>query len=433
VNSYAAIQQALEDFATGLHLEEEELPSIFDVGLLDASLHLEDSAGGAATPLREATRTLVEQPSADAMAEVLALFGELIVALAHSVADQALGAEWQVARQIADLAESIGRPRPAENPGFADLPRLLMDSEWLQRRLRDVCESAGLDMARPPASRGIDRTHARRWLKRINRYPEGKLSTALEHLLGGVEYRSRQVWVLRRSDGEECSMPQMYVFGHVDVFPQLHSPQSEGALALEVAKMNGLAHGLQLPDLAYCFDSAEWISQYALSFLLPPSPSHWPVHRRTDLRRLFDGRLSRWYFCPFDHRIEPLEMAAAVLRIGRPLFYERVAAHALLEYSLLQGVPLSRANAGEYLEIQAGLEEEFQLLFDGYLLRLLHYPRLKAPEGWRDYLVALDALHAGAAPDERFAQFRHDFLSRRGLGSSIEILYRAAESHSALN
>ncbi|MCL4795659.1 MAG: hypothetical protein KJZ84_13935 [Bryobacteraceae bacterium] len=428
-----AIQQALEDFASGLHLEEEELPAIFDVGLLDASLHLEDTAGQPATALREATRQLVEEPSADAMAEVLSLFARLIVRLRRDARQRPVAAEWMVARQLSDLSENIARPRPAENQGFAELPRLLMESEWLQKRLRRVCENAGLEFNQTPAARGLQRANARRWIRRLNRHPEGKLSMALEHLLGGVEYRARQVWVLRRSEGEEQSMPQMYVYGHVDLFPNFHSPLSEGSLALEVAMLKGLAHGLQLQDLAYCFDSAEWMGQYALSFLLPPSPSHWPVHATADLRRLLSGRLSRWYFCPFDNHIQPLEMATTVLRVGRPLFYERVAAHALLEYSLLQGVPLSRANAGGYLEIQAGLESEFQLLFDGYLLRLMFYPQLKKPEGWRDYLGALDALHFGGAPDARFAEFRQSFLSRRGLHSPMEILYRAAESHSALN
>lgn len=433
MTNLAYIQQALEDFATGLHLEEEELPAIFDVGLLDASLLLEDAVGRTATPLREATRKLVENPSADAMAEVLSLFAYLIVSLAREVLRLPLAAEWRAARLLSDLAENIARPRPAENPGFAELPRLLNESEWLQHRLNDVCQEAGLEFERTPAAKGVQKTSARRWIKRLNRSPEGKLSTALEHLLGGVEYRTRQVWVLRRSDGEEQSMPQMYVYGHVDLFPNYHSTLSEGALALEIAKLKGLSHGLQLQDLAFCFDSAEWMGQYALSFLLPPSPVHWPVCSAPDLRRLLDGRLSRWYFCPFDHRLQPLEMATTVLRLGRPLFYERVAAHALLEYSLLQGVPLARSSAREYLEIQAGLEAEFQLLFDAYLLRQMHYPFLKRPEGWRDYLAALDGLHFHGARDAAFEQFRHDFLARRGLLSSVEILYRAAESHSALN
>lgn len=433
MTKHSAIQQALEDFAKGLHLEEEELPAIFDVALLDASLSLEDAAGHAAMPLREATKVLVEEPSADSMARVLRLFGTLVVDLFRDTMREPRAAEWAFARQVADLAEHIARPRPAENPGFVELPRLLLESDWLQGRLRVAAAAANLDFEQTPAARGLQRAAMKRWMKRLTRYPEGNLAMVLEHLLGGVEYRARQVWVLRRSEGEEQSLPQMYVYGHVDLFPHLHSPLSETALALEVAKLKGLAHGLQLQDLAYCFDSAEWMGQYALSFLLPPSPLDWPVHSAGDLRRLLGGRLSRWYFCPFDHRLQPLEMAATVLRIGRPLFYERVAAHALLEYSLLQGVPLARTDAGAYLEIQAGLEVEFQTLFDGYLLRLAHYPRLKNPEGWRDYLLALDALHYGGEPGEHLAEFRGEFLRRRGLESSMEVLYRAAESHSALN
>lgn len=433
MNKYAAIQQALEDFAAALHLEEEELPTIFDVALLDASLHLEDAAGRPAQPLREATKVLVEEPSADSMATVLRLFGALVVDLSSQLDRSPLAAEWTFARKVSDLAEHIARPRPAENQGFAELPRLLMDSEWLQGRLRGSAAAAGLDFDQTPAARGLHRAAMKRWVKRLVRYPEGKLAMVLEHLLGGVEYRARQVWVLRRSEGEEQSLPQMYVFGHVDLFPNLHSPLSENLLALEVAKLKGLSHGLQLQEMAYCFDSAEWMGQYALSFLLPPSPLDWPVHSVRDLRRLLDGRLSRWYFCPFAHWLEPIEMAATVLRIGRPLFYERVAAHALLEYSLLQGVPLARASAAAYLEIQAGLEAEFQALFDGYLLRVAHYSRLKTPEGWRDYLIALDSLHYGGEPAAQFLEFRAEFLARRGLSSPLEILYRAVESHSALN
>lgn len=430
---HAAIQQALEEFATGLHLEEEELPTIFDAALLDAAHRVEEATGSPAMPLLEATGELLREPSADSMANVLHLFGALIVELNRHVHRNGVGAEWNFARQVADLAEHIAKPRPAENQEFTDLPRLLMETDWLQRRLAHAAHSAGVDLDRTPTARALDRAAGKRWLKRLARQPEGKLCATLDHLLGGVEYRTRQVWVLRRSEAEEQSLTQMYIFGHVDLFPQFHSPLSENSFALEVAKLKGLAHGLQLQDLAYCFDSADWIAQYALSFLLPPSPTHWPVRGLSGLDRLLAGRLSRWYFCAFDHRLAPLEMAATVLRTGRPLFYERVAAHALLEYSLLQGVPLTRASAGAYLEVQAGLEIEFQSLFDGFLLRLLHYPQLRNPEGWRDYLVALDALHYDGSPSDRFLDFRRQFLHRRSLESSIEILYRATESRSALN
>jgi hypothetical protein len=162
-------------------------------------------------------------------------------------------------------------------------------------------------------------------------------------------------------------------------------------------------------------------------------PSDWAVRDVDALKRLLWSRLSRWYFCAFDHKLEPLEMGAAVLRIGRPLFYERVASHALLEYSLLQGIAIARQAAPFYLHAMAALEQEFTLLFDGYLLRILYYPRLKTPQGWCDYLSALQELHYGAGPSEELDAFRHVFLARRGLRSTMEILYRTIESHSAVN
>jgi hypothetical protein len=251
----------------------------------------------------------------------------------------------------------------------------------------------------------------------------------VQRLKNDVESRARQVWLLRRLGEDEYGPSPIYVFAHVELFPGIHSRISESTLSLECARLQGLSSGLQLPDLGLCFETADWITHYAISFLLPPSPGEWPVRGARGLRRLLEGRLSRWYFLPFDHRIDPVEMAAAVLRLGRPLFYERVAAHALLEYSLLQGVAFTRASAPSWMDIQAGLEREFSTLFDGYLLRLCHYPRLKRPEGWCEYLEDLHALHFDGQFSAEFLEYREKFLARRGLKSAIEILYRTTESH----
>ena len=435
------IHDALGEFAAGLHLEEEDLPTVFDTSLLEASILMEEavarefsvSLAKRAVALRLASKVLIEDPSPDTMALVLNEVAALVAELKREVCVRPGAAEWSLARQFADFSEHIGSPGPAENPGFTELPRMLERSVWLQKRLLTKARSAGLDLADTPAARGIHQAAAKRWLKRAGGRTVGRFCGMLDELQGAIEYRARQVWFLRRSATEEHSLPQMYIFSHADLFPDFHSPLSESALALEVAKLKGLCLGLQLPEMALCFDVSEWIAQYALSFLLPPAPCEWPVRSSTQLTRLLQGRLSRWYFCAFDHKLEPLEMAATVLRIGRPLFYERVAAHALLEYSLLQGVSFTRHAASSWIDIERGLEEEFQCLFDGYLLRLLHYPRLRNPEGWCGYLEALDALHFGGSPGSEFLEFRQSFLSRRGLGSTMEILYRTTESHSSVN
>ncbi len=435
------VRDSLNEFAAGLHLEQEDLPGIFDSSLLDSALRLETAVGNSfsAAPaarvvaLRHATKSLVEEPSPDAMAAVLHEFNGLIVELFSEVGSKSAACEWRLARQYSDIASHLAGPKPAENQGFRELPRMLAESRWMRGQFEELVGVCDLSLARTPVSRGFSKTAAKRWMTRANRKGEGQLCSALDHLQQGVEYRQRQVWLLRRADGEERSLPYLYVLAHGEIFPDFHISLSEQRLALEIAKLKGLALGLQLPEFAICFESAEWISNYAFSYLLPPSPADSPVRQGSQLSQVLASRLSRWYFCAYSHRLEPLEMAAAVLRIGRPLFYERVAAHALLEYSLLQGIAFSRASAPFYVDALAVLEREFHLLFDGYLLRLMYYPRLKTPQGWCDYLEALHALHYRNDEPEGLDAFRYAFLARRGLRSTLEILYRTVESHSALN
>ncbi len=435
------IRDTLNEFAAGLHLEEEDLPAIFDGELLDIALRLEElvafefsaSLSGYAVELRQASKVLLDSPSPEAMALVLRCFLTLNLEMMHELSPLPASCQWKLARQVMDVAAHVAGPKPAENQGFRELPRMLAEMPWMAACLHQMAAAADVDPARLPVSRGFARTSAKRWMSRANRSGEGQLCAALDHLQHGVEFRSRQVWFLRRTENGEPSAPEVYAAAHADVFPGLNIGLTEPKLSLEVAKLKGLALGLQLPEFALCFESAEWMANYALTYLLPPAPGDQPVRQASQLKALHQCRLSRWYFCAFSHKLEPLEMVSGVLRIGRPLFYERVAAYALMEYSLLQGIAFTRHAAPFYVDALAVMEREFELLFDGYLLRLLYYPRLKAPEGWCEYLTALHALHYGPKPPEELEAFRHVFLARRGLHSTLEILYRTVESHSALN
>lgn len=386
-----------------------------------------------AVELRQASKVLLDDPSPDAMATVLRGFNTLVLEMLHELSPLPAACQWKLARQYSDIAAHLAGPKPAENQGFRDLPRMLAGLPWIHSQLEEMAAAADVDLARTPAGRGFSRTSAKRWVSRSSRGGEGQLCAALDHLQHGLEYRMRQVWFLRRSEGEDVSPPRMYVCAHSDLFPELHTVLNESRFSLEVAKLKGLALGLQLSEFALCFESAEWIANYAFTYLLPPAPCDAPIRQASQLSRLLESRLSRWYFYAFGHKLEPLEMTSGVLRIGRPLFYERIAAHALLEYSLLQGIAFSRQAAPFYVDALTVLEREFQVLFDGYLLRLLYYPRLKAPKGWCDYLSALHSLHYEHKTPEELEAFRHVFLARRGLHSTLEILYRTVESHSALN
>ena len=384
--------------------------------------------------LRLSARLLIEDPSPDSMAMVLNELAGVVIDMARELRPHPLASEFHLARCYGEIANAMVGPKPAENQGFKRLPRLLLDSAWLHAELQRGAAAADVELRQTPAARGFSKLAAARWVKRASGRGEGMLAAAADHILEQVEARSRQVWVLRSSDSaDEVNQVQLYARAHAEVFPDFHNNLSERSLELETAKLKGLALGLQLPEIVLCFEAAEWISQYGLYYLMPPSPAEWAVRHAGQLRHLLAGRLSHWYTYGFDHRLEPLEMAAGVLRLGRPLFYERAAAHALLEYSLLQGVAFSRQAAPFYLDALAVLEREFELYFDGALLRQLYYPRLKAPEGWRDYLTALNELHYANRRTEELELYKHNYLNRRGLQSTLEILYRITATHSAVN
>ena len=435
------IRDALNEFASALHLEEDDLPSVFDAELMDHAQRMEDavtaefsmSLAKRGVALRLAAKLLVEEPSPDAMAMLLVEFQGLLVEMSRELRPHPQASEWHMAQQFSGISEHLSGPKPAENQGFVELPRLLMNCDWVQAEFGRLAGAADVVLGKCPVARGFSEASAKRWMKRAGKSGYGQLCAAIDFLQSGIEFRARQVWYLRRTDGEERSLSHLYVCAQADMFPDFHRTLREHGLALEVAKLKGLAMGLQIPEFSLCFETAEWMAQYALNYLVPPAPGDWAIRQPSQLAYLLKSRMSRWYFYSFEHRLEPLEMAASVLRIGRPLFYERVAAHALLEYSILQGIAFTRSSATFYLEAMSALEREFSLLFDGYLLRHLHYPRLKTPQGWLAYLRALNDLHFQGGNDEELEAYRHVFLTRRGLRSTMEILYRTAESHSALN
>lgn len=436
-----AIRDTLNEFAAALHLEEDELPPIFDASLMDHAQRLEDAVSSElskslaqrSVALRLTTKLLLEEPSPDAMALLLVEFQGLLVEMTRELRPHPEASEWHMARQFSEISEHLSGPKPAENQGFVELPRMLLSCDWVQEEFSKLAGAADVGLGKCPVARGFSKASAKRWMKRVGKAGYGQLSAAIDFLQNGIEFRARQVWYLRRTEGEDRSLAHMYVCAQADLFPDFHGALREHGLALEVAKLKGLAMGLQISEFSLCFETAEWMAQYALNYLVPPAPSDWGIRQPGQLSYLLRSRLSRWYFCCFEHRLEPLEMVASVLRIGRPLFYERVAAHALLEYSLLQGIAFTRGAAPFYLEALGALEREFSLMFDGYLLRHLHYPRLKTPQGWLGYLHALHDLHFQGGNDEDLEAYRHVFLTRRGLRSTMEILYRTTASHSALN
>jgi hypothetical protein len=434
------IRGALDGISQGLALAEEEPTSAFDPGLLGEAAALEDGVcrdfslalAKRAVSLRLALKALVREPAPETLAFVLRELDQLTRGLEPELARRQDGRAWLLARQLNDIARHMVKPNSAENPGFRRLPEMLEACDWVRGEVSRAQELAALALPADLHGRLFRRHAVRRWFERESQTPAGALFMRLEAIRNDIEFRARQIWFMRKAGPEEPQLPSIYVWAHDDLFPTLRHGLSAEVLGADVARLRALTLEYNLPDIALCLEAPEWLAQYAMNYLMPPAPDEWAVEQGAELERVLDGRLSRWYFYAFAHRLDPLEMTASVLRIGRPLFYERRVAHALLEYSLLQGFSLTVPSAAVYLEAIASLEREFLVLFDGYLMRHAHYPSLRTPEGWRDYLEALTALHYRGGSSPRLAEFREAFLKQRALRSPIELLYRTTSGHGSI-
>ena len=435
------IRAALTGLSTSLGLASEEPAGNFDSSLLALAAQLEEGVcrefslplARCAVGLRLALQGLLDETSAETFAHALTALDGFVEALQAELSVRADGRAWLLSRQFHDVARHLSSPTSAENPGFHRLPEMLFSSTWVSREVTGALGRAGMRLPEELSGREFRRSQTRRWWNRSRRAPAGALGDALDQMRNDIEFRTRQIWFVLRSSGREPPVPMVYAWAHEDLYGGLQHRVVDRPVQQEVARLASVALDRKLPDFALCLEDAEWVSQYAMNYLIPPSPRNWAVRTAPQLTRILRGRLSRWYFYPFTHGLEPLEMMASVLRVGRPLFYERSVVHAWLEYSLLQGCAIPPQNATLYLDVLAGLEKDFLLHFDGYLLRLMFYPQLRVPEGWCQYLEALTGLHYRATAPPGLDEFRHTFLGQRGLRSPIELLYATAESHGPLN
>jgi len=386
-----------------------------------------------AVGLRLSLKALLDDTSAETFANAIRELDAVVEVIQSELHVRADGRAWLLSRQFHDVARHLSTPTSAENPGFRRLPEMLFSSNWVTREVLGALEHAGMRLPSELNGREFRHTQTRRWWNRSRRSPAGALGDALDQMRNDIEFRTRQIWFLLRSTGEEPPLPVIYSWAHADLYNGIHRTLPDRSVAAEVARLASVALDRRLPDFALCLEDADWLSQYAMNYLVPPAPDDWTVRTPAHLGRILRGRLSRWYFYPFTHGLEPLEMMASVLRVGRPLFYERNAVHAWLEYALLQGGAIAPQSATLYLEVLAGLEKDFLVLFDGYLLRLMFYPRLRTPEGWCGYLEALTGLHYRTGGPSELDSFRTTYLAQRGMRSPIELLYATAEQHGPLN
>lgn len=402
-----------------------ELNSIFAAGR-DRAL------ASFASELYGASLDLVDSPSPRSMSAVLSWFLTLLHNYRETLRQEPGFAFWRLAAQYGDVAANLSRPAPAENQNFEHLPQMLSSLPWVTDFLLRLARAANLPAAQQDLLASFSPMLGRRLLRRAERTREGAFLNQALRIQRALENRLRQVWLLERFQEGDPSALDLYVAAHCSLFPAFQLPMNAARVEQEMLRLQRLAHSLDLPQVAECFDSPEWMAHYSLLHFMPPDPAMWAPRFMHHYERLLSGRVARWYTYPFLHVLAPMEFVAAVLRLGRPLFYERAVAHALLEYVLLQAVAFDSSRLGHYLDTVRVLDYQFQMFFEGFLLRQTYYPRLKEPRGWCEYLDALQRLHRGEVPLPELHPFRREYLHARGLTGTEELLCRLSGSQGAL-
>ncbi|MGB9610860.1 MAG: hypothetical protein ACPL7M_07800 [Bryobacteraceae bacterium] len=334
---------------------------------------------------------------------------------------------WRLAGQYLEIAEALSQSSGAGDPAFRTLPAKLAALPWVEDRLRRISQHSRLKQARLGSLRKFSPGAGQALLLEARQSEAGAFCAAARHVQNRLETRLRQVWLLGEFRHGEPSATELYASAHAALFPPIHPAPSGAEIHGEMARLGEHADACSLPEMAFCFRDPEWFARYSLERLMPPDPHAWAPRCMTHFDRLLMGRVSHWYAYPFLHWPDPLELAATVLRLGRPHDYERTAAQALLEYRLVTGaVSFEPEYLGIYLDALRVLEFQFQTHFEGYLLRLYAIPRLKNPGSWCWYFDALRRLHNAEIPLPELDEFRQDFLRRRAFHKASGLLYRLA-------
>ena len=378
-------------------------------------------------PLQDAAEALSIAPSPDTMARLLRRLLTVLDVYRSEIRHDPGADLWRLASQYLEVAEALDQSSGAGDPVFRTLPAKLVALPWVEERLRRIARHSGLQQARLGSLRKFSPGTGQALLLEARQTEAGAFCAAARHIQNRLEARLRQVWLLGELRHGEPSAADLYASAHAALFPSIHPAPSGAEILNQMARLCEQADGADLPEMAFCFRDPEWFARYSLQYLMPPDPHAWAPRCMTHFDRLLMGRVSHWYAYPFLHWPDPLELAATVLRLGRPLDYERTAAQALLEYRLVTGaVSFEPKYLGIYLDTTRVLEFQFQTHFEGYLLRLYAMPRLKNPEGWCWYFDALRRLHNAEIPLPELGEFRQDFLRRRGIPDTLQLLPRLA-------
>ncbi|MFN3326400.1 MAG: hypothetical protein ACK5AZ_23125 [Bryobacteraceae bacterium] len=424
----AFISDLLTELAGQLHLAEDR-PLVFDdLRMLDTGKDLieflesdfpDRPLVAEGCVLVDLLTTELQQTTPAGQARFIRQFSRLVTSLIDEMRDWKSVEAHVSAFELAELAasaENLAEER--DDLGFFEFSRDLARI----KKVREACRALPVEVRNDDfANNSVFRRATESWIEDTALDAAAYLFHTLAQLQPAIEARARQSWfVARREYAEDPGMADLYVWAWRDVLPPLQL--TPGRLNAMLVRTASVCERLRLEDMAPVAHQPQALLHYGLNYLLPPAPDAWTIQSVPDLRRLLSGQISRWYFCPFEHELRPLEATAAVLRLQRPLLYEKVVAHAMLQYAIFQSLPLSRELGPIQLELMAELETNFELLLDGYLLRVAYMAKLATPADWRSYIDALLNLHFHGQRAPIVTEARTLYLRERGLPESRAIL-----------
>jgi hypothetical protein len=189
-------------------------------------------------------------------------------------------------------------------------------------------------------------------------------------------------------DGEGPSPAQVYGW---------YWNETLGGAALDDAKVaeaaataSAFAKSMGLDEVVDYLRDPDQVAFYGMMNVLPATPLRWSLEDDEPAGRHLHYGLARWYRHPLEASMVPIDVITGVLRTRRPYYYHHMLAHALVQTICCQCV----LPPGIVADTIVGKLAAFcDLMLDGHRLRCRYLPRLKATEGWVEYLNALVALH----------------------------------------
>jgi hypothetical protein len=407
---------------------------------LDLTVRLRDSVqpvlGGACTTAcdRLAERAHVLERTGDLEAHLLAgvQLESTLACIGDAIADNPEAKAQQVQQGLARLLQrACVLAAGTSGPDWNSFPDLISTLAVVRRSAGELAGLVGTCGCGAPRNAAELNQLLESSEARLLQDPCAMVASLTSELRWHIGLAVRQDWCFLHEDADDPSLA-----AYTNAWREMLLP-ADAQIAAEqildaVSSSQQQFRTCEVPDLDDYLDEPESLIGYGLANLIPPAPYGWEFSSETAVQAFLRGQLGQWYMRPFRDGVSPVEMISTVLKFNRPLYYERILLHSIAQHRLVQHAIWLDGGGVSQLETLAYLEDFFNVMLDGYLLRKVSMPNLRRPGGWIEYLEVLIALHFAVTP-QKVVEARKDFLARRGFDSGAQLLESGRHGEAFLN